>query len=64
MGTIYGTCHNKVLVLRSYYRYGYIRSTGTDAGLVRNRYGRRKGMGMGVVRYEHGRSMGSVESPF
>ena len=44
------------------YGYGYVRSTGTDAGLVRNRYGHRKGTGTGVVRYRHGRSMGFVES--
>ena len=52
----YGTCHNKLSVLCSYYGYGYVRSTGTDAGLVRNRYGRRKGTGTGVVHYGNGHS--------
>ena len=30
---MYGTCHNKVTVLRPCYRYGYGRSTGTGMGV-------------------------------
>ena len=63
---MYGTCHNKVTVLRPCNGYGYGRSTGTGTGVARVRvrashgygYGRSTAIGSYVrayCRYSYGR---------